>query len=298
MKELTMKQVGGHNVWIGAATVVALAMVLTPGFGQTQEGKGFPRFAGDVEDLRPLSPGGPAPRAADGHPDLSGVWYPNSAGTEIQIAYLSASPGVEAARSQLDPKAPPEERPSFRPGVAAKYMRKPAAANEYGTCAQAGTPLTGGNFTFPIQLIQAPGLFVLLDEYPLDYRVIRTDGRSHPKDPDPSFNGNSVGHWEGDTLVVDTIALDERRPNGGAPGWFHSDQDHVIERFSRPSMNYLTYQVTIDDPVVLTKPWVGAPRRWSLSVHKGEDLAEFFCTDNEEPSEYKKITDTANTKGK
>jgi hypothetical protein len=283
MRGLGMKQaycVGGVG-----ALLVAFCLVFTPSFAQ--QGSDSPHFAGDIEKLQPEPPGGPAPRTPDGHPDLSGVWYPNSAGTEFQIAYLSASPGEEAARSQLDPKAPPDERPSFKPGMAAKYRVPPAT--DYGECSQAGTPLTGGNFTFPIQLIQTPGLLLLLDEYPMDYRVIRTDGRPHPKDPDPSFNGNSVGHWEGDTLVIDTIALDTRRANGGAPGWFHSDQEHVIERLSRPSMNYFSYQVTIDDPVVLAKPWTTAPRRWSLSIHQGEDLGEFFCTNNEEPEEYHKI---------
>jgi hypothetical protein len=141
-----------------------------------------------------------------------------------------------------------------------------------------------------MQLIQTPGLLVMLIEYPMDFRVIHTDGRAHSQDPDPTFNGESVAHWEGDTLVIDTIAIDTRLWNFGTPEWSHSEQEHVIERISRPSKNYIIHQVTIEDPVVLAKPWVSAPRRWSLSIHD-EDVGEFFCTHNEEPSEIKKITE-------
>jgi hypothetical protein len=73
--------------------------------------------------------------------------------------------------------------------------------------------------------------------------------------------------------------------------WFHSDQEHVIERLGRPSMNYLVYQVTIEDPKVLTKSWTSAPRRWTLGH---EDLQEYFCTNNEELGEYQLL----NEKGK
>ena len=107
------------------------------------------------------------------------------------------------------------------------------------------------------------------------FRVIPTDGRPHTEEPDPTFNGEERGHWEGDTLVIDTIAIDERVWNSA--NWrFHSEQEHVIERYSRPSMNYLVYQITIEDPKVLTKPWVSAPHRFSLSVTH-EPLGEWYC---------------------
>ena len=92
-------------------------------------------------------------------------------------------------------------------------------------------------------------------------------------------------------MVVDVIALDDRlRINGGTGGWYPSDQEHVVERFSRPSKNYLIYQVTIDDPIVLAKPWTSAPRTWSLAS-PGDEWAEFFCTHNEEPEEIKKMNE-------
>jgi len=124
--------------------------------------------------------------------------------------------------------------------------------------------------------------------------VIRRLGR--PKDPDPTFNGDSSAHWEGDTLVVDVIALDDRLRNvavGGFSGegnaWLHSPMEHIVERWSRPSKNYLTYQITIEDPMILTKPWTSAPRKWSLVADPKEEWGEVFCTHNEEPDEWKHI---------
>jgi hypothetical protein len=152
-----------------------------------------------------------------------------------------------------------------------------------------------------MELIQTPGRLAVLYEYPLDVRMIYTNGRAHPKDPDPTFNGDSAAHWEGDTLVVDVIAIDERLriiTGAGATGWFPSDQEHMVERFSRPSKNFLIYQVTIEDPVVLAKPWKSAPRRWSLA-DPNDEWGEVFCTRNEEPAEYKSITEhEAKAKGK
>jgi hypothetical protein len=123
------------------------------------------------------------------------------------------------------------------------------------------------------QFIQGHDFLAQVTETNHDYRVIPLDGRPHSKDPDPSFNGEARGHWDGDTLVVDTLGVDERVWNNDQ--WrIHSDQQHIIERFTRPSMNYLTYQVTIEDPKVLTKPWTSAPRRYSLSH---EEMLEWYC---------------------
>lgn len=157
-------------------------------------------------------------------------------------------------------------------------------------CMPRGVP---GMFTadpYPLQLVQTPGQLVQLDELNNNFRVIPTDGRPHTKDPDPTFTGEDVGHWEGkDMLVIDDIALDERTWNNLA-GWFHSDQEHVIERLTRPNLNYLVYQVTIEDPKVLTKPWTSAPRKWSLGH---EPLQEYYCTNNEDKRQFEELEEKA-----
>jgi hypothetical protein len=171
----------------------------------------------------------------------------------------------------------------------------------------------------PMELIQLPGKLWMMFEYPMDIRLVHTDGRAHPKDPDPSFNGDSTAHWEGDTLVVDVVGIDERvrnqgpftsrvsnptlpgganatpqataaqAPQGGGGAWWHSDKEHVVERITRTSKNYLTYQITIDDPVVLAKPWKSAPRIWTLAQDPNDDWTEVFCTLNEEPAEIQRL---------
>jgi len=116
--------------------------------------------------------------------------------------------------------------------------------------------------------------------------VVHTDGRPHkkPEDLEPLVNGDQTAHWEGDTLVIDSISIDER--TSIRDGWFHSDQLHVIERLRRPSKNYLEYQFTIEDPKVLTKPWTSA---WRIHSLANEDLTENFCTRNENVDQLRKL---------
>jgi hypothetical protein len=156
-------------------------------------------------------------------------------------------------------------------------------------CLPRGTPLNFLGNPYPIKLVQTRDELIELNELNTNFRVVHTDGRPHSKDPDPTFNGDATAHWEGDSLVIDVIAIDERTWNNFI-GWFHSDQEHVIERLTRPSENYLVYQVTIEDPKVLTKPWTSVPRQWSLSH---EDLEEYYCTNNAEPQEYQSIKEKA-----
>jgi hypothetical protein len=282
-----------------AAGILAMAGVCVsfmPAGAQTsppQGGKAPVKVAGSFDKAHVLPAGGPTPRMADGHPDLSGRWYPNSAGRMLQYAY-NVDP---LALQQFDPAATPEATPSFKPGVDPKYLRQVA----YGDCDVPGTPSVTLEQMIqhgPMELVQTPQRLAMLYEYPLGVRMIYANGRVHPKDPDPTFSGDSTAHWEGDTLVIDVIAIDERARvisgvgGGGGQGsgiqWFPSEKEHVIERFSRPSRNYLIYQVTIEDPLVLAKPWTSAPRRWSLA-EPNDEWTEFFCTNNEEPGVWKKM---------
>lgn len=257
-----------------------LCMAVLP--SAAQEGQAAKPSDSGAAKSKPQSvpKGGPAPRAADGHPDLSGVWFPGTAGG------FTFNPTL---RKQFDAKVTPEEPPPFQPWAAAKIKAMTATDYELGrasvNCLPRGVP---GMFLidpYPFQLVQTPGLFIQLDELNNNWRVVHTDGRAHNPEPDPSFNGDEVGHWDGDTLVIDVVGLDERTWNNFT-GWFHSDQEHVVERISRPSMNYLVYQVTIEDPKVLSKPWTSAPRVWTLGH---EDLLEYFCTNNQDVEQYKSL---------
>ena len=235
------------------------------------------RVAGNFDQIRLLPPGEATPRTADGHPDLTGRYYPNKAGRMIQGGYQVD----ESIYRQFDPAVTPQERAVLTPEGEANY-RLPRAV--YGTCPLGGTPQsitmqTGQHG--PMQLIQLPGEVWIMTEWPTTIRYVPTDGRPHSEDPDPSFVGESVGHWEGDTLVVDTIAVDRRVTNPG--GWHPSEENHVVERFTRTSENYLVYDLVIEDPVVLAKPYVHVPRTWSLAQDPNERWDEYICTHNEEP---------------
>src|SRR5580765_3389289 len=236
-------------------------------------------------DAKPMPKGGPPPRMKDGHVDLSGVWFAGAMGVDDVTAAGSE------ARRQFDPKVTPEEPPPFQPWAADKIKHRTDVETELErpsvNCLPRGVPGMFITNPYPIQLLQTPAVLAQLNELNNNFRVIPTDGHPHSKDPDPAFNGEGIAHWEGDTLVIDTIGIDERTWNNYV-GWFHSDQEHVIERITRPSMNYLYYQVTIEDPKVLTKPWTSAPRVWTLGH---EPLQEYYCTNNQEIEGLKKLRD-------
>ncbi len=236
-------------------------------------------------DAKPMPKGGPPPRTPDGHVDLSGVWFAGTMGVDDVTAAGSD------ARRQFDPKVTPEEKPAFQPWAAERIKKLSAVDAELlrpsVNCMPRGVPGMFITNPYPIQLIQTPAFLAQLNELNNNFRIIPTDGHAHGNDPDPTFNGEGIAHWEGDTLVVDTIAIDDRTWNDYV-GWFHSDQEHVVERIIRPSMNYLVYQVTIEDPKVLTKPWTSAPRMWTLGH---EPLQEYYCTNNQEIEGLKKLRD-------
>jgi hypothetical protein len=266
-----MKRFGYYVVNAGA--ILAILSMFSLSAAAQEKVAGNPR-------RQSVPDGGPAPRSTDGHVDLSGVWF---AGTAGGFTFGGA------ARKQFDPKVTPEEPPPFQPWAAAKIKAMTSTDYELGrasvNCLPRGVP---GMFLinpYPFQIIQTPGLFAQLDELNNNWRVVHTDGRAHNPDPDPSFDGDEVGHWDGDTLVIDVISIDEKTWNNFT-GWFHSDQEHVIERVSRPSLNYLSVQVTIEDPKVLTKAWTSAPRKWSLAH---EDLLEYYCTNNQEVEQYQSL---------
>jgi len=259
---------------------------LFSGSAKAQNGAGQVSVAGfGKPNAKSLPPGGPAPRTADGHPDLSGVWFPGKMGREDLTA--EASP----ERQQFDPKVTPEEKPPYQPWAADKVKKLSTLDAEIlrpsVNCMPRGVPGMFITNPYPTELVLTKTELIQLNELNNNFRIIPTDGRAHTKDPDPAFNGEGVAHWEGDTLVIDTIAIDERTWNNFV-GWFHSDQEHVVERISRPSMNYLTYQVTIEDPKVLTKPWTSARRTWSLGH---EALQEYYCTNNREEEALKALRD-------
>jgi hypothetical protein len=282
--------------WCVAAAFTALCLLCLVVSAQPQQGASDQVHSG-YGGVHKLPPGGPAPRTADGHPDLSGVWFPNSGGVGI----MAADPVDPDARLQFDPKVTPEEKPSFQPWAVAKLksmsLTEVSLADAGVNCDPEGVPgmFLMSTHPYPIKIVQTPAEFVQLNEFRNNFRIVPLDDRPHQKNPDPTYTGDAVGHWEKDTLVIDVVGLDERSHGMRGAAFFHSDQEHVIEHISRPSMNYLVYQVTIEDPKVLTKPWNSAPRRWSLSRYH-ESLEEFYCTNEQDTKEFRAVGETAEGK--
>jgi hypothetical protein len=210
----------------------------------------------------------------DGHPDFNGVWFPGVVPDPNHY-------GVTVTDHRLfDPKVTPQEPPSFQPWA----IEKRKLMGDFDRISPALECRPSGALGFvlappyPIGIVQTPSQIAILSEKETTYRIIYTDGRPHLKNPDPQYNGDSVGHWEGDTLVVDVIGLDTKTWIPGAPGWFPSDALHLIERYRRAKTNNMVYQVTIEDPKVLTKPWTSVPRTFTFAP--GKRLYEGYCIHN------------------
>lgn len=127
---------------------------------------------------------------------------------------------------------------------------------------------------YPIEFLYQPDKVVLLTEAFMQYRHIWTDGRAHPEDPDLTFHGHSVGQWEGDTLVVETVGL--REENLLVPGVGHSDQLRIVERIRRVDPDWMEIETTLIDPEVFTEPYTSTT---SYKRIEG-DLREYICLEN------------------
>jgi hypothetical protein len=179
----------------------------------------------------------PAPKTPDGKPDLSGIWQvpvpkylENLAADGVEVPMRPWAQTLYKERQENDAK----DRPS-------------------GHCLPHSVTDFDAHFT-PKKVIQTPGQIAMLFESYHSYREIFTDGRPLPEIHEPAWFGYSVGKWEGDTLVVNTVGINEKTwlDDGGHP---HSDALHIIERFRRPDFGHIQLQLTIDDSKAYTKPW-------------------------------------------
>src|ERR1043166_1652896 len=200
---------------------------------------------------------GPAPRLPDGKPEFSGIWR---GGGPIQDLT------VGLAKGEMIPLLPEAEKM-----MKARQSKDDPEAN----CLPTGIPRIA---PYPWRIVPtATHIFFLFEGNIHSYRQIFIDGRKHPDDPDPTWYGHSIGRWEGDTLVVDTIGLNDKfwLDSAGTP---HTEKLHLVERYSRPDYNTLRRVVTIDDPGAFTKPF-----DVTYEAKLGEpnsEIIEYFCIEN------------------
>jgi hypothetical protein len=199
----------------------------------------------------------PVNKTPDGKPDLSGIWR--------------AADGKYLANIAAD-----EGEPPFQPWAEALYKERVANFGQdrpSGRCLPHAVPDNMMVRSGPFKIIQTPGVIVILFEEMNHFRQIFTDGRGFPEIKEPTWLGYSVGMWEGDTLVVETIGFHDRSwlDNPGHP---HSDAMRVIEKFKRRDFGHLDIQITIDDPKAYTRPW-SANARFDLAPDS--ELLESIC---------------------
>ena len=198
---------------------------------------------------RAAAPPGPAPRMPGGKPDFSGVWN---------------------GQNDSDP-----EKPSVLPWADTIAKNRSERDNPSTRCLPGDVLLNTPN---PFEIIQTPQKILIIAEYNVGaFREIFMDGRTHPKDVNPTWMGHSIGHWEGDVLVVDTVGFNDRSWLDVYP---HSEKLHVVTRYKRPTLGHLDIQITIEDPDTFAKPW-HLHHIWDLVP--GEEIQEFVCENNTDP---------------
>lgn len=203
----------------------------------------------------------PAPKQADGKPDLSGVWMVGFGYTGNMAKDLKPGELV------------------MQPWAATLYQhRRDTESREdpQGRCVLSGVPREDV-VPYPFKILNSNGEIVILYEALHSYRQIFMDGRPLPKDPNPSWMGYSIGHWDGDALVVESKGFVDNAwiDNNGHPG---TESMRVTERFHRRDFGHIDLKVTIDDPKAYAKPWSA---NLELTAMPDTELIEYVCDENE-----------------
>jgi hypothetical protein len=207
----------------------------------------------------------PTPKTPDGKPDLTGTWLTRG-GYTVNIT-KDLKPGEV----------------SFQPWADTLYKHRLATNGKedpQGRCVLSGVPREDV-VPYPFKILNTNGMIVILYEALHSYRQIFMDGRPLPKDPNPAWMGYSIGHWDGDTLVVDSAGFVDNNwlDNSGHPG---TEAMHLTERFHRRDFGHIDLQITIDDPKAYTKPW-------SVNLQlilTDTELIEYVCDENEKDFEH------------
>ncbi len=270
-------------MWTRCAWVVALlcgmslaahaqwVLYPTPGLARTNDGK--PNLTA------------PTPRDSIGRPDLSGVWEAEAApipelmklvpggqnglGEDIPSKYFlnifaDSNPGQEPLQ------------PAALAASAKLSLDKPQKGDVGLNCLPHGMPLFI-TMPAPFKIVQTPGLTVMLSEGDNGFRQIFTDRRPFPNDPQPQWIGSSIGRWEGDTFIVDTIGFNDRGQLD-ALGHRHSNALRVTERYTRRDVGHMAVELILTDPKTLTRP---VTVKFNEVLRPDTDLIEYACTENE-----------------
>ncbi len=234
---------------IWAASLLLLSVSLVPAIAQPQAAKA-------------PAPSKPAPRTADGHPDFNGYWK----GTRDTKPVGNIAKDLPGLKLPLTPE-----------GEAAWKHNVTATVDPEALCILGGIPRHNAS-GLAFEVLQGPHKLAFLYFYSY-YRLIPIDAaRKHSEDPDPSYFGEELGHWDGDALVIDSIGFKDTQVWADENGSPHSDALHVVERWTRPDADHIHVDTTIEDPKFYTKPFTYG-RTW-IAGRPDEELHEYSCSEN------------------
>ena len=237
-----------------ACAACGIAMAQAPGGTPAGNGRG----SGGIPRTTLPPSGKPLPKMSNGKPDLSGMW-----------AYQRGRAVEGPYKAEVLPKV--------------RELAKDNSADPGVNCFLLGTPRVTG-YPFPFKIVQSPKETIILYEAMRTFRDIPTDGRSHSRLPENTFMGESIGHWEDDTLVVDTIGFNDKTWLAGG-GSIHSEDLHVVERYSPTADGRIHYEAVAEDPKMLTQPWKVMDGVFSASIG-GDMISEYECIEGNRDVEH------------
>jgi hypothetical protein len=244
---------------VSLAAIALSLLVAAPNFAQwTGKTPGIPRLPNGKANLA-----GPAPRNPDGKPDLAGIWQAGMAGAAGQYGY-----DYNVAQN-----LPADALTPWALAIRQQRVQDFRKDSPLAHCLPVSVPFL--NFRGLSRIVQTPALIVILYESPNSpHRTIFTDGRELPKDPNPTWLGYSVGHWEGDALVVNSTGFNDKGwlDVGGNP---QTESLRLTERFRRPDFGHLQMEVTFDDPKTFTRPFtLRTEKTYTADTEIFEDVCE------------------------
>jgi hypothetical protein len=267
-------------------SMMAVSALLFCTLATNAEAQGDPSGVIGAIRRQPTGPPEPTPRLKDGTVNLGrprgekGVW-----GLPVIANFAQVAVGAPTGfRGNLRSGAPAEPHIPFQPWAAAVYNYNSMNLSKFdpeGYCLPPGGPRLMAT-PFPMEVIQLPEedrIIMIYEGGTHIWREIYMDGRPHPRIDNiegQTYLGHSVGHWEGDTLVIDSTGYNEATwlDQWGHP---HTSQLHLIEKITRPNKNTMHYEATVDDPGAYTRPWTIA---WDISWASRQELSEYICQSN------------------
>jgi hypothetical protein len=288
-----------RKLMLGVAAAAAAVVLLAAFPSAAQDNNGLPdNFkaggkGGGKGKGKAKGPARPTPHLPDGTvnfgpaPGEKGVWQGSAGATLTRNPNAGRGGGFAGNANSLAPVNPTVDEIPFLPWARAlyDYRRETLTADDPHVRCKSSGGARLYHTPYGFEIIQVPEMqqiFIAGVGGPHTYRTVYMDGRPHPADLDPTYHGHSIGRWEGETLVIDSIGFNTRFwiARDGHP---HTEQLHTIERLSRPEYDTLVYEITVDDPGAYSRPWTAG---WAIPWSSTAEMYEYICQENNRDSRH------------